>query len=224
MRIFYLLFCCTLTACGTHVEIGNGEETAIKNASQSKAATNYYEIDKVSTLLRVAGAVGEEYINLSDNIATQQDITALLLLLTAAQGAYDVTTGASTERVARVGLFGLTLNQGAAYLRPAETSAALLRAAERQFCISGAGRRHALSTAQNDSVDFGHVADALTSVRLQLRRELSRGELPNYAELAAAYTQSLANAGGTIENPKSANLLDRQNDLKAALDRCLLVS
>ena len=139
---------------------------------------------------------------MSDEVSTGQDIAALALLGTAAYGAYGVIEGFSTTKMAQAGLLGLTTNQSVKYLSPEETSARLLDAAERQFCIISAGR--SLQDSDKSSEEFGVLADGFTKVRILLRRELSR-DFPNYSELVASYANALEDKSEAVAALEKGN-------------------
>ncbi|MCK0097740.1 hypothetical protein MWU60_19360 [Yoonia sp. F2084L] len=192
--------------------------------SRDIVATSIYDLNDVSYLVRFNGRLSEEYLKLSDRVATEQDVAALSVLSTAAVAAYGAATDATVRQITGVGLLGLSINQGAAYLDPQGTSDALLRASKRSLCIAGAARRYEGQTEGPSDTGFGIIAEGMIKSRFILRDELTRGRFPDYATLVDDYATTLAANIEANRDLKSAGFLSSADGLTQEVQGCLLPS
>jgi len=183
----------SLSGCVSRVQIRNAE----------KSYTNqYFTASDIPTLLNAGLQVGNEYLKLSDRVATAQDGVAVFNILLAAGAGVGVVNGISADSLARIGIAGLAVNQTGRYFDPVTTRDSLTNAARRQYCIVNAGKAYAPSNADGLRV----LREAFLNVRFQLREDLNRNPV-YYAELFKQYTESVAAAEKDTDSGRTLDKL-----------------
>ncbi|GAA6164032.1 hypothetical protein NBRC116590_17360 [Pelagimonas sp. KU-00592-HH] len=212
-KIVVLLSALLVVGCTTNQSIRVAESEAGNGASDQPL--NYYAYNSTSELLSTGASVANAYIELADANATSQDVAAFLLTGMATWAAYGTIEGYTAEKLGRIALGGILINQSVNYLSPKETRERLIVAAERQFCIVSRGRPFSSSTANEEAHQV--LADGFTSVRLLLRKELSR-EFPDFSKVLSDYASAIKKTQG-LARTSSGNL----DLLRAQIAECILV-
>lgn len=169
----------------------------------------YYDADTVKGLLRAGQLMANEYLVLSDRVATTQDGVAVFNILLASGAAFGVVNGISAESLARIGIVGLGVGQTARYFDPEDAYKSLVTAAERQTCIVNAGYSYNLG---DESKMMLILRNAFTKVRILLRKDLER-DLVYYKDLFKEQNDALTRSG--------FQPLSSEEKLESAINTCL---
>ncbi|MBB6486856.1 hypothetical protein [Rhizobium lusitanum] len=167
---------------------------------------------------KLAGALADQYITLSDQASSAQDIAALGIIASAGVAAGGMLYDANLNLIKGAGLAAGTLTASSTYFKPGETSSALLDAAEQMICLRKAGEPY-LAKFGNDPQAGEILKGGILTVRLNLRKRLNR-TLPDYRNLVENLKASLqqAPAGGVHGLSDEENL----SLLRASVASCVL--
>ncbi|NDW47972.1 hypothetical protein [Ruegeria sp. PrR005] len=176
-------FICFLAISVISLTSGCVNRSQLAEKEGNNAAT-YFSATTNAELLEAGLTVANEYLSLSDSVATQQDGLTVFNILLAAGAAAGVVNGMSADSLARIGIGGLAINQTSSYFDPTTTRNALTTAAKRQYCIVNAGKTY----APEDEVARAEIREAFLNVRFQLREDLNRNP-EYYADLFKQYQE-----------------------------------
>lgn len=174
--------------CSNPAQIRKKEEKALQSASNIVIpklldTKDFYQMQKYMY------GLSEVYVSVADDLAVQQDLTALGLIGSAALAAGSFLYGGSSDIVRGAGLGAGTLVAADQYLTPKAASEQLLSSADQLICIVGASQRTEEHTAlyrkHEDLNDqrMSILRQSVYRIRLNLRKELVR-DLPDYKTIA----------------------------------------
>jgi hypothetical protein len=170
-----------LGGCVTGLDIRSQEKIARQEVRNPTA----FEPKTYRELISYADKLSDGYIYLSDKIMTEQDVVGTLIIASAGVAAGGLLYDASIDLVKGAGLAAGTLTAATTYFNPSEASSHLLDAAKQLACVSSA----AASATETDE-NAGLVKEAIVTIRINLRKKLSR-KLPDYGELVQKLKVSL---------------------------------
>ncbi|PCJ08257.1 MAG: hypothetical protein COB16_07960 [Rhodobacteraceae bacterium] len=189
-----------LSGCVSRIQISEIE---------APGGTDPYFSATTSVALTEAGLkVANEYLKLSDQVATTQDAVSVFNILLAAGAAFGVVNGMSSDSIARVGIAGLAINQTGSYFDPVVARNALTKAAKRNLCVVNAAKTYAPEGSSPETLLI--LREAFVDVRFQLRADLDR-DPKYYAELFEQYKEIVEkNSASTVEKNTPSNDLLRE--------------
>lgn len=179
------------TACVSTQDVNHAEQTAalasttVENAGPVNSAVDA----NMTRLARYGAILSQGYAGLADRSQTTRDVTSVMIIGIAAEGAMKAVDGASAAALGHHAIAGLTLSETASYLNPATATGGMYLAAKRSLCLSNVaavavdeGNDHAAARAQ--------VINGFGQVQLDARASL-RGAPPDFESLAKDYAAAV---------------------------------
>lgn len=210
-----VVFSVLLLGCASGARIADLERQIYMETAQTISDETVY-LDTVTGNSTYALNLAQQYIVLANEASTGQDVFALGLISAATVGAGAVVFNGHLDILRGVGLAAGTATATSDYLRPAETSAALLVAAERLICIAEVARAATIRYQQdnpNSDIDIVEIVQSgIRTVRINLRQSLTRS-VPTYSTLFNQVTSSariVAQSGGDEEIVAKLNQINQK--------------
>ncbi|MCA1494603.1 hypothetical protein I6F11_27355 [Ensifer sp. NBAIM29] len=168
--------------------------------------------------INYARNLAELYIGQASKASAAKDAAAAGLLGAAGVAAGGLLYGAHLDVLKGAGLAAGAATSTSSYVKPEIAETALLSAAEALMCVAGVAQQRS-ATFRGDAEAASIVSDAILTIRLNLRKKLSR-QLPDYGVLLDRFRS----AGSGTPAGLVARDLDRADILRTKTAECIIRS